>query len=421
MKKILTFKGFETLNERILIPSDEDKRLKEEVIPKIFDLLGYKSRWVTHQQLEDLIKNKTPLPTESFVPFKYKMATGEDSEVKIIVPEFMLPDKKGGFMAVDRKDLKDNIIRINGPYYKKNGVYFPFSEYPIYVKKNPDDWKKEIEEQSELPAEQRSFPFQRIKTLESFKQFEKDVKKSGGLENYYMSVLPMVKEINPYPDYADKIKKAMIPELPKIQKNIDKLYSEIENVNKINSEKEKDLLSTLKHELIHAKDPGLKQYKYSEKHLPRGEKYHEKYYETKPEGLAFGGEFIEEIKDRAQEFVKDGMTEEKVKTLNTVFNSMTTNLTELIDSPQGEMTKFLKYDSRNEVIKQKKEMYFSDSKELKHFNHALKNIKNEKNPEFKKFQKKLYQVLVEITRETNLLLSQKYPDIKGRIKISSSL
>jgi hypothetical protein len=66
-------------------------------------------------------------------------------------------------------------------------------------------------------------------------------------------------------------------------------------------------------------------------------------------------------------------------------------------------------------------MYFSDSKELKHFNHALKNIKNEKNPEFKKFQKKLYQVLVEIARETNLLLSQKYPDIKGRIKISSSL
>ena len=51
---------------------------------------------------------------------------------------------------------------------------------------------------------------------------------------------------------------------------------------------------------------------------------------------------------------------------------------------------------------------------------TISRLKAAGNPEFQKFQKKLYQELLKIADKVNLLLSQKYPDIRGRIKITSS-
>ena len=311
MKKILTFKGFETLNERILIPSDEDKRLKEEVFPKISEILKDKSLWMPYGLWVDFTVMGNPIrnsiPT---VPFKYKMASGEEAEVKFLVTNSSVVKEPAIFFQRNPQNLEDNLIVING-------------------------------------------------------------------------------------DASDRL---------------------LRNGGR-------SLLSTLKHELIHAKDPGVNQYKYSEKHFPSNPaKYREKYYETKPEGLAFGGQFIEQVKDRLDEFLEESpLTEERIKALNSVLNTLATRTTGSLHpvNYSKEVSNFLKYDESFSKIKDllAKDPGFDTSP----LGTPISKLKDAGNPEFQKFQKKLYQELIKIADKVNLLLSLEYPDIKGRIKISSSL
>ena len=308
MKKILSFKGFETLNERILIPSDEDKRLKEEVFPKLVAMIKDKSLWTTREQWVNHIKNNSPI--ENSIPFKYKMASGEEAEVRFFVGEDEVFTKATAtFYREDPQDLKDNLIGVNG-------------------------------------------------------------------------------------DLSDIL---------------------LENNGRF-------LLSTLKHELIHAKDPGVNQYKYSDKHLPRKySKYRAKYYETKPEGLAFGGQFIEGVKDRLDQFLEESpLTEERIKNLNSVLNTLATRTTESIHpvNYSKDVSSFMKYD---QAFARVKDLLAKDPNlDPILVSSKISRLKAAGNPEFQKFQKKLYQELIKIADKVNLLLSQKYPDIKGRIKISSS-
>jgi len=306
MKKILSFKGFETLNERILIPSDEDKRLKEEIFPKVMEMLKDKSLWTTKEQWFDYVIMGDPI--ENSIPFKYKMADGREAELGFFVSDSSVVRETAGFFHVIPEDLKDNLIGVNG-------------------------------------------------------------------------------------DESDRL---------------------LRNEGRL-------LLSTLKHELIHAKDPGVNQYEYSEKHYPKNRaKYLEKYYGTKPEGLAFGGQFIEQVKDALEDFLKEDLTEEKIKTLNFVLNTLATRTTESIApvNYSKEVSKFLKYDkSHNKIQDLLKTNPDLDTTPLAS---PISKLKAAGNPEFQKFQKKLYQELLKMADKVNLLLSQEYPDIKGRIKISSS-
>jgi hypothetical protein len=308
MKKILSFKGFETLNERILIPSDEDKRLKEEVFPKLVAMLKDKSLWTTLPQFLDHRHKNYPI--ENSIPFKYKMASGEEAEVRFFVGEDEVFRKAyATFYPRIAQNLKDNLIGVNG-------------------------------------------------------------------------------------DESDRL---------------------LRNEGR-------GLLSILKHELIHAKDPGMNQYDYSEKHKPKNKaKYREKYYETKPEGLAFGGQFIEEVKDALDDFLKESpLTEEKIKTLNSVLNTLATRTTGSIHpvNPSKEVSSFLKYDNS---FKRVKDLLAKDPNlDPILVSSTISRLKAAGNPEFQKFQKKLYQELLKIADKVNLILSQKYPDIKGRIKITSS-
>ena len=319
MKKILSFKGFETLNERILIPSDEDKRLKEEVFPKLVAMLKDKSLWTTWEQwryrnsnlgkprIDHRHKN---YPIKNSIPFKYKMASGEEAEVRFFVGQSSIfRNAAATFYPEDPQDLKDNLIGVNG-------------------------------------------------------------------------------------DESDRL---------------------LRNEGRL-------LLSTLKHELIHAKDPGVNQHRYSERHNPRKwDKYREKYYENKPEGLAFGGQFIEDMKDRLDQFLGESpLTEERIKTLNSVLNTLATRTTGSIHpvNYSKEVSSFLKYDNS---LKRVKDFLAKDPNlDPILFSPKISKMKAAGNPEFQKFQKKLYQELLKMADKVNLILSQKYPDIKGRIKISSS-
>jgi hypothetical protein len=308
MKKILSFKGFETLNERILIPSDEDKRLKEEVLPKLVAMMKDKSLWTTFEQWVNYIYKNYPI--ENSIPFKYKMASGEEAEVIFFVGEFSIFGKTSAtFNPKDPQNLKDNLIGVNG-------------------------------------------------------------------------------------DESDRL---------------------LRNEGRL-------LLSTLKHELIHAKDPGVNQYKYSDKHLPRKySKYRENYFKTKPEGLAFGGQFIEGVKDRLDDFLEESpLTEERIKTLNSLLNTLATRTTGSIHpvNPSKEVSGFLKYDQSFKRIQDL--LKANPNLDTTPLASPISKLKAAGNPEFQKFQKKLYQELLKIADKVNLLLSQKYPDIKGRIKISSS-
>ena len=293
MKKILSFSGFEALNERILIPPDEDRRLKDEILPKIKVMLEDNSLWTTVQELLQCAKSNS-IPKNS-IPFKYQMASGEEA----VVHFFVWPDQmdNGAFIALDKENLKDNLISISSA------------------------------------------------------------------------------------------------------KNLDSI------------EKEKYLLSIIKHELIHAKDPGLNQYQYSNFDRPRNkEAYRKNYFKTKPEGIAYGGQFLEEIKDRVEEFVQGGLTEEKVQTLNSVLNDLANGYIEPSDlSP--ETIEFLDYskDIENSI-------WIGKSNSIR----ALKLLRDSQNLEFRKFQKKFYQEIVRIAAEINSDLSAQYPQIKGRIKVSAS-
>ena len=297
MKKILSFSGFEALNERILIPPDEDRRLKDEILPKIKVMLEDNSLWTTEPELEEDVKSNS-IPKNS-IPFKYKMASGEEAVVHFFVLFTISWRFRALFLSMDKKDLKDNLIGIN----------------------------------SDLSL-----------TLNS-------------------------------------------------------------------TEGEKALLSDLKHELIHAKDPGLNQYQYSNFDRPRNkEAYRKNYFKTKPEGIAYGGQFLEEIKDRVEEFVQGGLTEEKVQTLNSVLNDLSNGYIEPSDlSP--ETIEFLDYskDIENSI-------WIGKSNSIR----ALKLLRDSQNLEFRKFQKKFYQEIVRIAAEINSDLSTKYPQIKGRIKVSAS-
>jgi hypothetical protein len=297
MKKILSFSGFEALNERILIPPDEDRRLKDEILPKIKVMLEDNSLWTTEPELEEDVKSNS-IPKNS-IPFKYKMASGEEAVVHFFVLFTISWRFRALFLSMDKKDLKDNLIGIN----------------------------------SDLSL-----------TLNS-------------------------------------------------------------------TEGEKALLSDLKHELIHAKDPGLNQYQYSNFDRPRNkEAYRKNYFKTKPEGIAYGGQFLEEIKDRVEEFVQGGLTEEKVQTLNSVLNDLANGYIEPSDlSP--ETIEFLDYskDIENSI-------WIGKSNSIR----ALKLLRDSQNLEFRKFQKKFYQEIVRIAAEINSDLSTKYPQIKGRIKVSAS-
>lgn len=307
MKKILTFKGFETLNERILIPSDEDKRLKEEVFPRISEILKDKSLWISYGLWIDCTLMGNPIANYiPFIPFKYKMASGEEAEVKFLVSNSSVIKDPAAFFPRAPDNLKDNLIVVNG-------------------------------------------------------------------------------------DSAESLLR----------------------------EEGRYLLTVLKHELIHAKDPGLNQYKYSEKHFPSNrDKYREKYFETKPEGLAFGGQFIERVKDSLDYFLEEGLTEERIKTLNSVLNTLATRTTGSIHpiNYSKEVSNFLKYEGAFGRIKN----LLSKDPNLD-LSPPISKLKAAGNPEFQKFQKKFYQELLKIADKVNLLLSQEYPDIKGRIKISSSL
>ena len=297
MKKILSFSGFEALNERILIPPDEDRRLKDEILPKIKVMLADNSLWTTVQELLQCAKSNS-IPKNS-IPFKYQMASGEEAVVHFFVLFTISWRFRALFLSMDKKDLKDNLIGIN----------------------------------SDLSL-----------TLNS-------------------------------------------------------------------TEGEMALLSDLKHELIHAKDPGLNQYQYSNFDRPRNkEAYRKNYFKTKPEGIAYGGQFLEEIKDRVEEFVQGGLTEEKVQTLNSVLNDLSNGYIEPSDlSP--ETIEFLDYskDIENSI-------WIGKSNSIR----ALKLLRDSQNLEFRKFQKKFYQEIVRIAAEINSDLSTKYPQIKGRIKVSAS-
>ena len=297
MKKILSFRGFEALNERILISPDEDRRLKDEILPKIKVMLADNSLWTTVQELLQCAKSNS-IPKNS-IPFKYQMASGEEAVVHFFVLFTISWRFRALFLSMDKKDLKDNLIGIN----------------------------------SDLSL-----------TLNS-------------------------------------------------------------------TEGEKALLSDLKHELIHAKDPGLNQYQYSNFDRPRNkEAYRKNYFKTKPEGIAYGGQFLEEIKDRVEEFVQGGLTEEKVQTLNSVLNDLSNGYIEPSDlSP--ETIEFLDYskDIENSI-------WIGKSNSIR----ALKLLRDSQNLEFRKFQKKFYQEIVRIAAEINSDLSTKYPQIKGRIKVSAS-
>jgi hypothetical protein len=296
MKKILNFSSFEDLNERILIPPDEDRRLKDEILPKIKVMLADNSLWTTEFELVQDVKSKSPL--KNSIPFKYKLASGEEAVVHFFVL-FSLQDRNLAiFLPLERENLKDNLICIDS--------------------------------------------------------------------------------------------------------------SASRTVNSI--EGERTLLSLLKHELIHAKDPGLNQYGYSNFDLPREKsEYRTKYYKTKPEGIAFGGQFLEEIKDRVEGFVQGGMTEEKVQTLNSVLNDLANGYIDPSDlSP--ETIEFLNYSKEIENSLWAKNNSIG----------RLKALRDNQNLEFRKFQKKFYQEIIRIATEINSDLSAQYPQIKGRIKVSAS-
>ena len=304
MKKILSFSGFEALNERILIPPDEDRRLKDEILPKIKVMLEDNSLWTTVQELLQCAKSNS-IPKNS-IPFKYQMASGEEA----VVHFFVWPDEmsNGAFIALDKKNLKDNLISISSA------------------------------------------------------------------------------------------------------KNLDSI------------EKEKYLLSIIKHELIHAKDPGLNQYQYSNFDRPRKQiDYRVNYYKTKPEGIAFGGQFLEEIRDRVEQLVQGGLTEEKVKTLNSVLNDLANGYIEPSDlSP--ETIDFLDYSkdidrSTNPFTPNRENLRWNT---MNNSISRLNALRDSKNLEFRKFQKKFYQEIIRIAAETNSDLSAQYPQIKGRIKVSAS-
>ena len=299
MKKILSFSRFEALNERILIPPDEDRRLKDEVLPKIKAMLADYSLWTAGLKPSFIGSEGESLIPKNSIPFKYKMASGEEAVVHFFVLFTISWRFRALFLSMDKKDLKDNLIGIN----------------------------------SDLSL-----------TLNS-------------------------------------------------------------------TEGEKALLSDLKHELIHAKDPGLNQYQYSNFDRPRNkEAYRKNYFKTKPEGIAYGGQFLEEIKDRVEEFVQGGLTEEKVQTLNSVLNDLANGYIEPSDlSP--ETIDFLDYskDIENSI-------WIGKSNSIR----ALKLLRDSQNLEFRKFQKKFYQEIVRIAAEINSDLSTKYPQIKGRIKVSAS-
>ena len=310
MKKILSFSGFEALNERILISPDEDRRLKDEVLPKIKAMLADYSLWTAGLKPSFIGSEGESLIPKNSIPFKYKMASGEEAVVHFVV--VVSPSKRrfnAMFLPLDTKDLKDNIIGINS-----------------------------------------------------------DLR--------------------------------------------DTLYNYGTQIPTDNSAKaEKDLLSHLKHELIHAKDPGLNQYQYSNFDHPKNyEAYLKRYLKTKSEGIAFGGELLEYIKDRVEEFVQGGLTEEKVQTLNSVLNDLANGYIEPSDlSP--ETIDFLDYskDIENSI-------WIGKSNSIR----AVKALRDNQNLEFRKFQKKFYQEIVRIAAEINSDLSTKYPQIKGRIKVSAS-
>ncbi len=297
MKKILSFSGFEALNERILIPPDEDRRLKDEILPKIKVMLEDSSLWTTEPEINKVLRLKS-IPKNS-IPFKYKMASGEEAVAHFFVLTATSLQFRALFLKLDKKNLKDNLIGINSDFR----------------------WI-----------------------------------------------------LNP-------------------------------------TEREKGLLSVLKHELIHAKDPGLNQYQYSNFDRPSNpEAYLKNYFKTKPEGIAFGGEFLEVIKDRVEEFVQGGLTEEKVQTLNSVLNDLANGYIEPSDlSP--ETIEFFDYskDIENSI-------WIGKTNHIR----ALKLLRDSQNLEFRKFQKKFYQEIVRIAAEINSDLSTKYPQIKGRIKVSAS-
>ena len=304
MKKILSFSGFEALNERILIPPDEDRRLKDEILPKIKVMLEDNSLWTTVQELLQCAKSNS-IPKNS-IPFKYRMASGEEA----VVHFFVWPDQmnNGAFISLDKENLKDNLIGISSA------------------------------------------------------------------------------------------------------KNLDSI------------EKEKYLLSIIKHELIHAKDPGLNQYQYSNFDRPRKQiNYRVNYYKTKPEGIAFGGQFLEEIRDRVEQLVQGGLTEEKVKTLNSVLNDLANGYIEPSDlSP--ETIDFLDYSkdidrSTNPFTPNRENLRWNT---MDNSISRLNALRDSKNLEFRKFQKKFYQEIIRIAAETNSDLSAQYPQIKGRIKVSAS-
>ena len=358
MKNLLNFISFEALNERILIPPDEDRRLKDEVLPKIKDILADKSRWMTwvefnkHIKLmdylkenpdatfpeakkfieEDHLKSKSisirqqsgwKLSQEDFeeakksepelkntIPFNYKMSSGEEATVRFLVLRYI--DSLAAFHPMERGNLKDNLILINA--------------------------------ESQLGSQTVGSP-----------------------------------------------------------------------------EVERNLLSAIKHELIHAKDPGANQYKYSNFDHPRKrEEYREKYFKTKPEGIAFGGQFLEEIRDRTREFVRGGLTEEKVKTLNSVLNDLANGFMDPSDlSP--ETIEFLGYSNEiNYGQDFQPPRWAPPNWTEKNTINRLKSLRAQGNLEFRKFQRKFYQEIIRIAAEINSDLSAKYPQIKGRIKISSS-
>ena len=122
-----------------------------------------------------------------------------------------------------------------------------------------------------------------------------------------------------------------------------------------------------------------------------------------------------------EQLVQGGLTEEKVKTLNSVLNDLANGYIEPSDlSP--ETIDFLDYSkdidrSTNPFTPNRENLRWNT---MDNSISRLNALRDNKNLEFRKFQKKFYQEIIRIAAETNSDLSAQYPQIKGRIKVSAS-